>query len=101
MSEQRQQPDPNRAGSTDHPQHRTPPGEGKDAPLAEESGGPAEMSIFDGAGNEISTVLTEDEEGRPSQGTGPDRESALKDAKDPGDYLGGGFTTGEHGSSTS
>ena len=95
MSEQRQQADPDRVGSTAHPQHRTPSGQGQDAPMAEETGGPAEMAIFDGAGNEISTVLTDDAEGRPSQGAGPDREAALKDAKKPGEMLSEGFGSGD------
>ncbi len=92
MSDQSQQPEENRMGSSDHPQHRTPEGEGADAGLAQKAGeGPAEMSLYDGKGNEMVTALTEDEEGRPRQGTGQDLDEAVKDAKDPSIPLGDGF----------
>ncbi len=91
MSEQRPQGETNRAGDSDHPQHRTPGGEGSETPLSEKEGGPAEYSLYDGKGNEMTTVLTEDEEGRPREGTGADREEAMKEAKDPSNPVGKGF----------
>lgn len=68
------------AGDTDHPQHRAGPGEGVRAPLLADGGDAAEMSVFDGAGNESVVRLKTDAEGRTAQGTGPDSESAAKDA---------------------
>lgn len=59
-------------------------------------GQPAEHSIWDGAGNEIKVVTTEDDEGRPSEGTGTTREEAMADAKKPGQLLGHGFDTDPH-----
>lgn len=59
-------------------------------------GQPAEHSIWDGAGNEIKVVTTEDEEGRPSEGTGKTSEEALEDAKKPDQLLGHGFDTSPH-----
>ena len=57
------------------------------------TGQPLEHSIYDGAGNEIKVVTTEDDEGRPSEGTGKTSEEALADAKQPGEMLGHGFDT--------
>ena len=97
MSDQQMQPEENRAGSSDHPQHRTPGGEGSDAGLAQKSGeGPAEMSIYDGRGNEQVAALTEDEQGFPRQGVGDDVDEALKDAKDPSVPIGEGFNPEHH-----
>ncbi|MDP9388075.1 MAG: hypothetical protein M3Q48_09240 [Actinomycetota bacterium] len=72
-------------GGTDHEMYKAPAGQGIEAPLAQETGGPAEMSVFDGAGNESVIVMGEDEDGRRVQGGGPDRESAL--AEGGGDTL--------------
>ncbi len=91
MAEQGQQHEENRMGSSDHPQHRTPSGEGSDTGLAQKEGGPAEYSIYDGKGNEQAVVLTEDETGFPREGTGQTHEEALKNAKDPSIPLGEGF----------
>lgn len=91
MSDQSMQPEENRAGSSDHPQHRTPAGEGSDSGLAQHESGPAEFSIYDGAGNEMAAVLTEDETGFPREGTGADHEEAVKEARDPENKLGEGF----------
>ncbi|MDQ3680298.1 MAG: hypothetical protein M3378_07115 [Actinomycetota bacterium] len=91
MSDQSTQPEAEPTGSSDHSQHRTPAGEGSEAPLSEHEGGPAEMSLYDGTGNEMTAVLTEDEEGMPRQGTGEDTEAAIKDAKDPGEPISPGF----------
>ncbi len=96
MSDQSMQPEENRAGSSDHPQHRTPSGEGSDAGQAQYEGGPAEYSIYDGKGNEMAVTLTEDETGFPREGTGQDREEALKNAKDPSIPLGDGFNPPGH-----
>ena len=70
---------PDIAGESDHPQHRAGPGEGVRAPFAED-GGFAEMSVFDGAGNESVVRMTTDEDGNTAQGTGPDSETAAEDA---------------------
>ncbi len=92
MSDQSTQPEENRAGSSDHPQHRTPGGEGADAGFAQHSGeGPAEISLYDGKGNEQVGALTEDESGFPRQGSGQDLDEAAKDAKDPSQPIGEGF----------
>lgn len=92
MSEQSQAPDV--TGSTDHPQDRSPPGQGQDAPLAQGSGGgEIEHSIFDGHGEEVVVVETTNEEGVVAQGTGATAEEARADAKDPGDLLGEGYMT--------
>lgn len=52
-----------------------------------------EHSIWDGAGNEIKVVTTENEDGVVTEGTGPDTEAATKDALDGDDLLGHGFDT--------
>ena len=91
MSEQGMQPEQNRTGDSDHPQHRTPAGEGSETPLAEKEGGPAEYSLYDGKGNEQTVVVTEDEEGNPREGTGADRDEAIKEARDPSVPIGEGF----------
>jgi hypothetical protein len=61
--------------------HRAGPGEGVRAPLAQESGGKAQYSSFDGKGNERVVVLGENEKGQPAQGVGPDAASAQADAE--------------------
>ncbi len=91
MADQSMQPEESRTGTSDHPQHRTPPGEGSETSLSQNEGGPAEMSLYDGRGNEMTTVLTEDEEGMPRQGTGADREEALKEVNEPDSPVGEGF----------
>ena len=65
--------------------HRAGPGEGIRAPFAQETGGQAQTSVFDGRGNESVVVFGENEAGRPAQGTGPDAASAESEAKDDGD----------------
>lgn len=70
-------------GESDHPQHRAGPGEGNRAPLAEKGADHAEMSVFDGKGNEEVVVTTNDEEGKMAQGTGPSAGEAMADAQDP------------------
>ena len=58
--------------------YKAPAGQGVEAPLAQETGGPAEMSVFDGEGNESVVVMAPSEEdGRRVQGTGATREEAL------------------------
>lgn len=81
-------------GTSDHEQHRAGPGEGVRAPLSRDSGGPPQISVFDGKGNEEVVVVDENEEGKLSQGTGPDAATAAENAKDPGDTLGEGFGPG-------
>lgn len=79
-------------GPDNGPQHRAAPGEGVRAPFAQDTGGDAQFSVFDGKGNESVVVLAEDENGRPSQGSGPDTASARKEATkgkaDPGSAFG-------------
>jgi hypothetical protein len=92
MSEQSQAPDV--TGSTDHPEHRSPPGQGQDAPLAQGTGGgEVQHTVFDGHGNEVVVVNTTDDEGVVAQGTGATAEEARADAKQPGDLLGEGYAT--------
>ncbi len=62
--------------------------EGIRASLASEGADHAEMSVFDGAGNESVVVVTDDDEGQVSQGTGGSSEEAMADAKKPGQPLG-------------
>ncbi len=85
--------DPNESdfGGTDHPMHKAPAGQGVEAPLSQETGGPAEMSTFDGRGNESVVVVGENEAGLRSQGTGGTREEAAADTRDPSDQLGEDF----------
>ena len=84
-------------GQDDHPQHRAPQGEGGRAPYVRDGNEHPEMSIFDGAGNESVVILATDEDGVVREGTGPDRESALKDAqKGPKGGLGKDFMPGKH-----
>ncbi len=72
---------PGVAGDTDHEQHRAGPGEGVRAPYLADGGEFAEMSVFDGAGNESVVRLTTDAEGNTAQGTGPSSEAAGADAE--------------------
>ncbi len=60
-------------GSTDHPQHRAPEGEGF------RSDSPGQYSIYDGKGNETVVSLDEGAEGKPKLGTGPTAADAQKD----------------------
>ena len=71
---------PGVAGDTDHEQHRAGEGEGVRAPLLADGGDAAEISVFDGAGNESVVRMKTDEEGRTAQGTGPSSEAAEADA---------------------
>ena len=81
--------DANYTESIDDPQavvgkednHRAAPGEGFRAPLAQETGAPPQYSSFDGKGNERVVVLSENEQGQPAQGVGPDAAAALADAE--------------------
>lgn len=90
MSEQKNEPGV--TGQTDHEQHRAPEGQGVGAPMAQDTGGPAEMSIFDGKGNESVVVVGDDAKGRRSQGTGATREEAMADTEDPDDLIGDAFS---------
>lgn len=49
---------------------------------------PNEMTSWDGAGNPIHHVLTDNAEGRLAEGTGPSTEDAHKDAEADGKVLG-------------
>ena len=42
---------------------------------------PTQMSIYDGAGNEVVVAVGENEDGRRAQGTGATAEEALADAQ--------------------
>ena len=53
---------------------------------------PTQMTTFDGAGNPIKHVITDDDSGRLTEGTGPDTQSAMADAKDPSHVLGDDVT---------
>jgi len=77
MSDQRDQSD--RMGQTDHPQHRAGDGEGVRAPFAQDTGGPPQQSVFDGAGNETVVTTVSDEQGT-RQGTGASAAEATEDA---------------------
>lgn len=66
-----------------------------DAPADEgvESDSAAQMSIYDGAGNETVVAMGENEEGRRAQGTGATAEEAMEDATSGDSILGEGFGT--------
>ena len=81
-------------GSSDHEQHRAGPNEGVRAPLSRDSGGPPQISVFDGKGNEEVVVLTENEEGKTPQGAAPPAGRPLAAAKDPGAPRGEGCGPG-------
>lgn len=71
---------------------------GDDAYVAPEGEGvasvvPAQMLIYDGAGNETVVVLGENEEGRRAQGTGATAAEAKADAEEGDSILGKGFGT--------
>lgn len=84
MADQSMQSDENKAGSSDHEQDRTPEGEGSEATMASEDAGPAELTVFDGAGNEQVMITTDGEDGTAVQGSGETAEAAMKDAKKGG-----------------
>ncbi|MGI8683745.1 MAG: hypothetical protein ACR2MO_01345 [Acidimicrobiales bacterium] len=71
--------------------HRVPEGEGISAPLAAESGGPPQTSVFDGAGNESVVTLGVNEDGRVAEGTGATLDDAMKDAEQGDSLLGDDF----------
>lgn len=78
---------------SDADKHRAGPGEGIRAPFAQDTGGQAQTSIFDGKGNESVVVFGQNADGQPAQGTGPDvasaeTEMADGDASDPGSDFG-------------
>ena len=56
---------------------------------------PTEMTTWDGAGNPIKHVFTDDESGFLSEGTGSSTEEAEKDARDPSHKLGDEASPGE------
>lgn len=70
---------------------RAPEGEGVSAPYAKDSGGPSQMSVFDGAGNESVVVVGENEDGQVAEGTGATLEDALKDTQKGDSRLGDAF----------
>ena len=88
MSDQSMQSEENRVGSSDHEQQRTPEGQGAQSTMSEQEPGPAEMSIFDGKGNEQVMVTTDSDEGTATQGAGDTVEEAIKDAKSEGGPMG-------------
>ena len=69
--------------------YRAPEGEG----IASDD--PSQMSLYDGAGNEIVVVLAENEDGRRAQGTGATAEEARADARTGSSLLGDGFGTAQ------
>lgn len=71
--------------------HRAPEGEGVSAPFAADSGGPPQMSVFDGAGNESVVTLGQNEDGRVAEGTGATLEDAMADAEKGDTLLGDDF----------
>lgn len=76
---------------------RAPEGEGVSAPLSTDSGGPPQMSIFDGAGNEsVVTFAENDKDGRIGEGAGATLEDAQADARDGDSLLGDDFSPGKH-----
>ncbi|MDQ6839099.1 MAG: hypothetical protein M3137_12415 [Actinomycetota bacterium] len=82
--------DPDMEENLQDPQ-RGEAGEGIRAPRTTDGADHAEFSVFDGKGNESIVVVADDEEGKPSQGTGATSEEAAADANKPGHTLGEGF----------
>jgi len=78
-------------GPDNGPQHRAGPGEGIRAPFAQDTGAAPQTSVFDGKGNESVVVMTQDAEGKPSQGTGPSAGSAKSEAEDGDAHPGSAF----------
>lgn len=72
---------------------RAPAGEGILSPTSDETGGPPQTSVFDGAGNESVVVVTENKDGEIVEGTGATLEDALKDADKGDNRLGDAFGT--------
>ncbi len=72
--------------------HSAPQGEGITSAFLRDGNDVAETSVFDGAGNEAVVVVGQDDEGRWSEGTGPDRAAALKNMKEGKDRLGKDFS---------
>ena len=87
--------EPDRAGVSDHGQHRSGPGEANDAPWAKDAGH-AEYAVFDGRGNESVVVVTDNEEGKPVQATGDSSEEAMKSAAKQDDMISKQFTPNPH-----
>jgi len=81
MADQSMQPEANRTGSSDHEQDRTPEGEASEATMATEESGPAQVSVYDGMGNEKVMITTDGDDGTAVQGTGATADEAVKDAK--------------------
>lgn len=86
MANESDQLTPEEMGQMTPDQMRAAPGSGRDNLQ------PTEMTTFDGAGNPIKHVFTDDASGRLSEGTGPDTDDAMADAKDPSHVLGDDVT---------
>ncbi len=93
MSEQSFPTEGDKTGQTDHEQHRSPAGEGQDAPMAQYGADHAEYSVFDGSGNESVVAVTQGEDGRIAEGTGGSAADAMQDAGRQ-DHLGSDFSPG-------
>ena len=78
-------------GTDNGPQNRAGPGEGVRAPLAQDTGGEAQISVFDGKGNERVVVATQNPEGNLAQGTGDDAASARAEAHRGEEHPGSSF----------
>ena len=68
--------------------YRAPEGEGIS------SDDPGQMSLYDGAGNEVVVASAENEDGRRAQGTGRTAEEAYADARKGSSLLGDGIGPG-------
>ena len=82
MTNESDQLKPEEMGQMTPDQMRAAPGSGRSDTQ------PTEMTTFDGAGNPIKHVLTDDDSGHLSEGTGPTTEAAMDDARDPSHVLG-------------
>ncbi len=86
MTEKSDQLTPEEMGQMSPDQMRAAPGGGR----ADQQ--PTQMTTWDGAGNPIKHVITNDDHGYMSEGTGPDTQSALADAGNPDHVLGDDVT---------
>ncbi len=88
MTEKSDQLSPEEMGQMSPDQMKAPGGQGR------QDKQPTQMTTWDGAGNPIKHVITDDESGHLSEGTGPDTESARADAGNPDHVLGDDVTPG-------
>ncbi len=76
---------------SDPDKRRAGPGQGIRADFAQNTGGQAQTSVFDGKGNESVVIFGVNEEDQPAQDTGPDAHSAEAEVADGDAHPGSDF----------